>query len=156
MYLFLFLLQCTVFPQFDLFSCTPNLILCMTVLIALRSESFMGLSLGIVMGLLQDLFFGQMIGIAALCYFGLALAIMATKHLTYKYSAASVVIFGVISTLVYSFGYWGISAIMGSGYHLWYMIKSLPQLLVYNAFVLVCMHVLLRRQERKYPEDRFM
>ncbi|MBR2001257.1 MAG: hypothetical protein IJ994_03005, partial [Firmicutes bacterium] len=53
LYLFLFLLQCTILPQFDLFSCTPNLILCITVLLALRTENFLGMGMGIAAGLLQ-------------------------------------------------------------------------------------------------------
>lgn len=156
LYLILFLLQCTVFPQFDLFSCTPNLILCLTVLITLKDDGFTGLILGIGSGLLMDMFFGQMIGISALCYFGLTLLIMVTKSLTYKSSTTSVLIFGLASTVLYSLMYWGISSIMGSGYHLWYMLKMLPQLLIYNSIVIFVMHVVMRRQERMYPEDRFM
>ena len=156
MYLIVFLLQCTVLPQFDLFSCTPNLLLCLTVMVALRSESFMGVILGVCAGLVQDIFFGQMIGIAALCYFCLALLIMLTKYLVYKNSATSVLIIGAVSTITYSFLYWGISVIMGSTYHVWYMVKMLPQLLIYNSVVFLIMHVLIRRQERKYPEDKFM
>jgi len=156
MYLFLFLLQCTILPQFDLFSCTPNLILCLTVLIALRDESFLGMGMGIAAGLLQDMFFGQMIGIAALCYFGLTLMIMLTKHLTYKNSGVSVLVFGVICTILYSFLYWGISRIMGSGHHILYMVKMLPQLIIYNGIVLFLMHLTMHHQERKYPEDRFL
>ena len=155
-YLFLFLLQCTILPQFDLFSCTPNLILCITVLLALRTENFLGMGMGIAAGLLQDMFFGQMIGIAALCYFGLTLIIMVTKHLTYKNSAVSVLIFGAVCTVLYSLLYWVLSVIMGSGYHIWYMIKMLPQLVIYNGIVLFLMHLIMHRQERKYPEDRFM
>ena len=155
-YLLLFLLQCTIFPQFDLFSCTPNLILCITVLLALRSDSYLGMAMGIAAGLLQDMFFGQMIGIAALCYFAMTLLIMMTKHLTYKSSGISVLIFGSVCTIVYSFLYWGISVIMGSGYHIWYMMKMLPQLLIYNGIVLFLMHLVMHHQERKYPEDRFM
>ena len=155
-YLFLFLLQCTILPQFDLFSCTPNLILCLTVLIALRDESFLGMGIGIGAGLLQDMFFGQMMGIAALCYFGLTLMIMLTKHLTYKNSGVSVLIFSAICTVLYSFLYWGISRIMGSGHHIWYMAKMLPQLVIYNGIVIFLMHMIMHYQERKYPEDRFL
>ncbi len=155
-YLVLFLLQCTVLPQFDLFSCTPNLLLCFTVLLALRDDNFLGMGMGIAVGLLQDMFFGQMIGIAALCYFGLTLLIILTKHLTYKNSAVSVLIFGATCTVLYSFMYWGISAIMGSGHHIWYMVKMLPQLVIYNAIVLFLMHLVMHYQEKKYPEDRFV
>ena len=156
LYLFLFLLQCTVLPQFDLFSCTPNLMLCLTVLLALRNDSFMGMGIGFAAGLLQDMFFGERIGIAALCYFGLTLVIMLTKQFTYKNSTTSVMIFGAVSTVMYSFLYWVLSWIMGSGYHILYMVKMLPQLLIYNCFVLLLMHFILHKQEKKYPEDRFM
>ena len=156
LYLVVFFLQSTIFPQFALFSCTPNLLLCLTVMVSLRSEGYMGLVMGVAIGLVQDIFFGQMIGIAALCYYCLALLILLTKHLIYKNSVASVLFIGAISTVGYSFLYWGISAIMGSSYHLLYMAKMLPQLLIYNSVVILIMHVLIRRQEHKYPEDRYV
>lgn len=155
-YLVTFFLQSTVFPQFSLFSCTPNLLLCLTVTVALRSEGYMGLIMGVIAGLLQDIFFGQMIGIAALCYFFLTLTIMLTRHLVYKNSAASILIVGAVSMVAYSFMYWGISVLMGSGHHLLYMAKTLPQLLIYNSVVFLILHVFFCRQERKYPEDRFV
>jgi len=156
MYLVVFFLQSTILPRFGLFSCTPNLLLCLTVMTALRSEGYVGLIMGVAVGLVQDIFYGPMIGIAALCYFCVALVILMTKYLVYRNSAASVLIVGAVSTMTYSFMYWGISVIMGSGHHLMYMVKTLPQLLIYNSVVFFIMHVLIRRQERKYPEDRFM
>lgn len=156
MYLAVFLIQSTILPRFALFSCTPNLILCLTVMTALRSKGYMGLIMGVSMGLIQDIFYGPMAGIAALCYFSVALVIMAAKYLVYRNSAASVLVAGAVSTLMYSFMYWGISVIMGSGHHLMYMLKTLPQLVIYNSVVFFIMHILICRQERKYPEDRFI
>ena len=53
-----------------------------------------------------------------------------------KNSGVSVLIFSAICTVLYSFLYWGISRIMGSGHHIWYMAKMLPQLVIYNGIVI--------------------
>lgn len=156
LYLAVFLLQTTVLPQLEFLYCTPNLLLCLTVLITFWEDGSMGMILGIAAGLLLDVCFGQLIGIASLCYFCITLGIMLTKHLMYRNSMLSVLFIGALSSAIYPSLYWGISVIMGSSYHFFYMAKTLPFLLLYNSIVVLIVNLFFQKRMRRYPEDRYM
>lgn len=63
-----FLLQTTVFQWFPLVNVSPNLLLILTVAIGFMRGSNSGLVVGMVSGLLIDMYYGSAIGICALIF----------------------------------------------------------------------------------------
>ena len=156
LYIAAFLLQTAVLPQLALPVCTPNLLLCLLIMTSFWEEGYMGAVLGIASGIVQDMCFGHMIGIAALCYYAVALGVMAVRHFLFRSSLLSSLLVVLLSTAAYSFLYWGISVIMGSSYRLFYMAETLPFLLLYNGAVSMVLYFIFRSRARRYPEDWYL
>lgn len=64
-----FILQSTVFSKVDIFGANINLIIAMTIALSLILGSKIGAYSGLIVGLLEDLMFADIIGIRALSYF---------------------------------------------------------------------------------------
>lgn len=63
-----FLLQSSVFTNFDLGGITPNLLIVLTASFGFMRGEKEGLFIGFVCGLLMDIFFSEYIGMYALVY----------------------------------------------------------------------------------------
>ena len=63
-----FILQCTVLQAISIASISPNLLLVLTVSLALMRGKREGMFVGFISGLLTDLFFGRELGFYALLY----------------------------------------------------------------------------------------
>ncbi|MSS77185.1 rod shape-determining protein MreD [Anaerococcus sp. AGMB00486] len=64
-----FILQITVFSKVDIFGANINLIIAMTIALSLTLGPKTGAYSGLIVGLLEDLMFADVIGIRALSYF---------------------------------------------------------------------------------------
>lgn len=64
-----FILQITVFSKVDIFGANINLIIAMTIALSLTLRPKTGAYSGLIVGLLEDLMFADVIGIRALSYF---------------------------------------------------------------------------------------
>lgn len=150
-----FLIQSTLLNQLPLFGVTPNLILCLVTLFAFWFDGYGAMAAGIVFGLIQDLCFGELIGIAAICYFFISLGIWLTKHLLYRDNILSVFFLTLVCTAAYELLYWGLYAMMGGTAHILYMLSILPLLIIYNCVVTIGAYLLFGRKLVKYPGDRY-
>lgn len=149
------LIQTTLLNQLSLFGVTPNLILCVVVLFSFWFDGYGTMGTGIVFGLLQDLAHGELIGIAAICYFFISLGIWLTKHLLYRDNVLSIFFLTLVTTSVYEFLYWIIHAAMGGTAHILYMLSILPLLLIYNCIITIGAYFIFGRKLVKYPGDRY-
>ena len=58
-----FLLQCTVLNTVAVFGITPNILLVLTIVYSFFFQKMDGIVFSILFGLIQDMFFGQVVGI---------------------------------------------------------------------------------------------
>lgn len=151
-----FLIQSTLLNQLSLFGVTPNLLLCLLLLLAFWNEGYEPMACGIIFGLFQDLCFGELIGIAAICYFLIFLGIWMTKHLLYRDNMLSVFFITLASTSAYEFLYWFIHMSMGGTAKILYMLSILPLLIIYNCIVTVGAYLIFGRRLIKHPRDRYI
>ena len=79
-----FLLQCTVFNAVAIFGVTPNIVLVLTVIYSFFFEKLDGLVIGVIFGIIQDIFFGQVIGISALIYLLIGLLLKLVRTGVYR------------------------------------------------------------------------
>lgn len=151
-----FFLQSTVLNEIPLFSITPNLILCLVVLFTFWYGGYQPMGLGIAFGLLQDLCFGELIGIAPICYLVVSLGILLTQQLLYRDNILSVFFLTLVSTVVYELCYWLLHAAMGGTAHILYALSILPISIIYNCIITILIAFLFGRKMTKYPQDRYM
>ncbi len=150
-----FLIQSTLLNQLSLFGVTPNLMLCLVMLFSFWFEGYGAMSMGILFGLLQDLCFGKLMGIAAICYFLLSLGIWLTKHLLYRDNILSVFFLTLVGTCAYELMYWALHVTMGGTAHILYMLSILPLLIIYNCIVTIGIHLIFGRRLVRFPGDRY-
>lgn len=151
-----FLLQSTVLIHFRILGVTPNLILCLVVVLSFLQGESQAAVYGIIFGLLQDICFGQLIGIASMGYFLVVLGIFFIKHLLYQDNIISTLVMTIASTVAYNLIYWGILYVFEAHYHFVYMIKTLPIQMIWNCFVTAGYYLAVRRRLEKNPRDRYV
>jgi rod shape-determining protein MreD len=142
--------------HFAVFKMTPNLILCLVVIFSFLYEGYHGIIFGILYGLIIDVCFGEIIGVASLSFFAAALTCIEMKRYLYKDSRISVMIVTTVGTAVYSLFYWGIYKMLGSVFEFVYVLKMDGIVLVYNLVVTLIIYQIVSRSVIKHRGDRYM
>ncbi|WP_419824256.1 rod shape-determining protein MreD [Anoxybacterium hadale] len=150
-----FLLQTTVLNHFGIFGMSPNLILCLVVIFSFLFEGYHGIIYGLLFGLFVDICFAQIIGIASIGLFSIALICSELKRYLYKESVVSIVIVSLVSTTVYGLMYWGIYRMLGNGFDFLYVAEKEAILLGYHAVVTLIIYHFVSKSF-KHRSDRYM
>lgn len=133
-----FLLQCTVLNTIAVLGVTPNIMLMMTVVYSFFFKKMDGLTIGVIFGILQDMLFGQIIGISALIYLILGMLLKLMRTVVFKDNRILLLVVVIFSTLFYALAYWLFSCIMlQTDLSLLYSLKRVPISIVMNFIVLL-------------------
>ncbi len=131
-----YLAQGTILNTVSFLGVTPNLILCLTVLVCFCTRNRkLGPALGLIFGLALDFTYGTYLGISALLLFALGLIIMRSIDVINKESPFSILIITVMGTLGYNILYWIIMSIMGSKFPFIYMLELQFAHVLYNCLL---------------------
>ena len=84
LYLVSFLLQCTVLNALAVFGTTPNILLVLTIIYSFFFKGYDGIVFSVLFGLVQDMFFGQVIGISPLIYFAAGMLLKLIRSGVYR------------------------------------------------------------------------
>jgi len=156
LFLVAFLIQTTLMNVVRVFDVTPNLLLCLVVIFSfLYDHNNSGLVLGVIFGLLYDIAFSQFVGIAALAFLIISIAIMLVSSMMSKEAFFSVIILAPAATVVYTLIYWGIMAMMGSNYSFLFVIGFLPYYVIYNTIVVIIMYLAMIKKVIRHHNDRY-
>ncbi|MCL2436567.1 MAG: rod shape-determining protein MreD [Clostridiales bacterium] len=151
-----FIIQTTLMNIVSVFGTTPNLLLCLVVIFSfLYDENNYGLVLGVSFGLLYDICFSQYVGIAALAFFVISLAIMLVNVIMNKEVVFSVIVVTASSTVVYTLIYWGIMFMLGSNYSFFHMMRFLPLSVLYNTVIVIVLYYLMINKVIRHHKDRY-
>ena len=97
-----------------------------------------GLAIGVVFGILQDMLFGQIIGISALIYLILGIILKFMRTVVFKDNRILLLFVVIFSTLFYTLAYWLLSCVMlQTDLSLLYSLKRVPISIVMNFIVLL-------------------
>ena len=133
-----FLLQCTVFNTVAVFGVTPNILLMMTVVYSFFFKKMDGLAIGVIFGILQDMLFGQVIGVSALIYLILGMIFKLMRTIVFKDNRILLLFVVIFSTLFYALAYWLLCRVMlQTDLSLLYSLKRVPISIVMNFIVLL-------------------
>lgn len=151
-----FILQTTVVNNFRIFQISPNLILCLVVIFSFLYEGYHGILFGIVFGLISDICFSEIIGVAAMCNFTVSLICIELKRYLYKESMVSVAIASAVGTAVYALLYWGVNRMLGNGADFLFVMEKEAVLLVYHIIITLAIYQAVSRSVIKHRGDRYM
>ena len=135
---------------------SPNLVLCLVVIFSFLYEGYHGILFGILFGLFSDICYAQIIGIASISYFAIALICIEMKRYLYKDSVISVLIVSSIGTAVYALLYWSIYKMLGIGFHFLYVMEKEAVLLIYHIVITLIIYHFVSRSVIKHRGDRYM
>ena len=151
-----FILQSTIMNHFAIFQMSPNLILCLVVVFSFLYDGYHGILFGILFGLISDVCFAEIIGIASAAYFAVALICIELKRYLYKDSFVSVTIVSAVGTIVYALLYWSINEMLGNGFDFLYVMEKEAFLLVYHIVITLAIYQIVSRSVIKHRGDRYM
>lgn len=151
-----FIIQSTVLNHLSVFGVTANLILCAVIAFSFLYEDYNGLINGIIFGMLLDLCFSPIVGIAALCNMVIALYAMEMKRYLYKESLVSILIVSFSGTIIYQLIYWGLGRMFDSPISFIYVAKLSGVLLLYNGIALMLIYFFMRKHVIKHRKDRYI
>lgn len=149
-----FILQSAITVPFSVFGVSPNIILCLVIVFAFLFDNYQCFALGLIFGLLQDICFSQIIGVAAGSYFLVALGVYALQGFVNKENKLSVICTTIVGTLVYSLLYWCITTVFGSSYSILMMLKMQPMLVVYNIVIVMILYSIFAQKVIRYRGDK--
>ncbi len=146
-YLAAFLLQGTVLNAVAVFGVTPNILLVLTIVYTFFFKDFQGLTLSVIFGILQDVFFGQIIGVSALIYLAVGMLLKFWRNV-YRDNKILLLVITVICTAGYALLECGIYMMMQQrSISLLYVMKRVPLSVVWNYIVLLAVLPLARKRE---------
>jgi rod shape-determining protein MreD len=108
----LFFLQVNLFSSFTIAGISPNLFVIYVLFVALFSNQFLGISLGVIFGLILDFVYGRVIGTTAvmLCIIGY-LGSYFDKNFS-KENKLTIILMVAGATLIYEFGLYFLNSII--------------------------------------------
>lgn len=151
-----FLLQSTIMNQVAILGVAPNLTLCLVILLAFLYKGNAALLFGTLFGLLQDLCFGEIIGIAPLCYIATVLFIEIVKQYWVRDNVLSIFLVCVTGTGLYYLLYWGVQALFTEYYSFLSMAALLPVLLPLHFVVMLLFYLVIGRRAIRHPQDKYL
>ena len=130
------------------FGVTPNILLVLTIIYSFFFERIDGLIISVIFGIVQDLFFGQVIGISALIYLLIGILLKLVRTVVYRDNKILLLLVVALSTLTYTAAYWLLNDMMLQGsMSLVYSLKRVPVSIVWNYVILLVLLPLARKRK---------
>ena len=155
MILVCFLLQSTVFQSLSIASISPNLLIILTSAYGFMKGKKEGMAVGFFCGLLDDLFFGRLLGMHALLYSYIGYANGYFNQIFYGEDIKLPLALISASELVYGLGTYGIMFLMRSRFDFFYYFRRiiLPELL-YTILVTLFLYRVIYMIDQKLEPKR--
>lgn len=152
-YFIIFFLQANFFHNFTIAGIMPNLFVIFVLFVGLSANAGLGISFGVIGGLIIDFVYGKTIGITAvmLCVVGY-LGAYFDRNFS-KENKITIIVMVALSTILFESGYYAISSIiLGFDVEILYFIKILLIEVIYNILITIIIYPLM--QKSGYSIDR--
>ncbi len=149
----IFLLQVNIFQNFTIAGVMPNLFVIFILFVGLSANVAVGVSFGVISGLMIDLIYSKSIGITAvmLCVIGY-LGAYFDRNFS-KDNKITIIIMVAASTIIYEIGYYMInSVILGFPIEMLFFLRILAIEVLYNILLTIILYPSL--QKMSYSIDR--
>ena len=149
-----FLLQSTVFQTLSLGSICPNLMVVVTSSFGFMKGKKEGLWVGFFCGLLEDIFYGRLLGMHAMIYMYIGYANGYFNHIFYEDDIKLPIFLIAVSELVYGLGTYVIMFMMRSRFALaYYIIRIIFPELLYTIVVTLVFYRVIYAVNRKMEDE---
>ena len=149
----IFFLQANVFQTFTIAGIMPNLFVIFILFVGLYANVTLGLSFGVICGLIIDFVYSKSIGITAvmLCVVGY-LGAYFDKNFS-KENKITIIVMVAVATIIYEIGYYVLSSIiLGFDLEIFYFVKILLVEVLYNILLSIILYPMI--QKFGYSVDR--
>ena len=152
-FLFALILQTTVLKHVAIMGYSPNLLLCLIVVSSFLYDEKVGLIYGVLSGLLLDLSTGLYVGPSAIAFVLVYLFVISMRMIFNHERLLPEFLLAGVSTPLFMFTYWLLYKLAGSPVSVMLVLKALPVLLIYNAVIIIVLHLILVRGVIRYKRD---
>lgn len=155
-FLVAFLVQTSLLNAFSIGGYTPNLLLCLVIVLSFLYEDEMyGIVFGAIFGLLYDICFGTFVGPTAIALVVTAFCIILTREFANIENVVNLWIVSVISFTGYYVLNWILLRIAGNPIGLPVVFSTLPWVTLYSLVVITVMYKILIKKVVRYHRDRY-
>lgn len=153
-FIIIYLLQSNLFSWFKIAGVMPNLFVIFILFIGLYSNKITGITYGIIVGLLLDLFIGKKVGITAIMLGAIAIVgVIFDKNFS-KENRFTLIIMVVASTIMFEAGSYFLTYFIYENYiQIWPFIQMLLVECVYNALLTIILYPLIQMSGNKIEEE---
>lgn len=146
----IFILQSTLCQYIAIAGIKPNFMLIFVVSIAFLRGNYDGLLTGIMMGLLQDCYFGQSIGSNLFLYAIIGYTVGCLTDKFNKDNIVAPVFFALLATLFYNLGFYLLNIVLkgNTSFSIYIVLNILPEV-VYNVIFAFVIYFILYTLENK-------
>lgn len=151
-----FLIQTSLLNLLGVAGHTPNLLLCMVVVLSFLYENELyGLIFSAGFGLLYDICFGTVAGSTAISLVIVSVFILLVREFANIENIVNMWVVAALSILLYYVSNWGLLHIAGNPIGLLYVLKNLPIVFAYSFVVITIAYIILIRKAVKHRRDRY-
>lgn len=151
-----FLVQASLLNLVSIAGYTPNLLLCMVVVLSFLYENELyGLVFGAAFGLLYDICFGVVAGPTAISLVVVSVFILFVREFANIENIVNMWVVAAVSILLYYVTDWGLFHIAGDPIGILYVLKNLPIVFAYSFVVITIAYCILLRKAVKHRRDRY-
>lgn len=160
-FIFIYLLQSNFFTWFKIAGVMPNLFVIFILFIGLYTNKYMGVTYGVILGLLIDLFISKKIGITAIMLGAIGIiGVMFDKNFS-KENRITLILMVTISTIIYEIGSYILGYFIYDTYiQIWNFIKILIVECIYNMLITIILYPLIQifgsKLEDVYKGDKIL
>lgn len=141
-----FIFQSTLLQYFDIGGVVPNTTLIMVVIVSLLRGKYQGAAVGLVAGLMQDIFFSTTIGINALIYLLIGYVVGLLDDKVFKESSFLPLVTIILSTITYNAMYYLFMMFSSVDVSVTSVIRNLiVKETIYNSIVCILVYLLILR-----------
>lgn len=153
-FIVLYILQSNLFNWFKIAGVMPNLFIIYILFIGLYANKTTGITYGIIIGLLLDLFIGKKVGITAIMLGVVAIIGVIFDRNFSKENRVTLIIMVLVSTIAFEVGSYVLAYFIYNNYiQLWPFIQILLIECVYNALLTIILYPLIQILGNKIEEE---
>lgn len=150
MILICFVLQCTIFKTFSIGNISPNLMVILASSFGFMRGKKQGLFVGFFCGLLEDIFYGRLLGMHAMMYMYIGYVNGYFNHIFYRDDIKLPIFLISVSELVYGLGTYVIMFLMRSRFDFpYYLTRIILPELVYTIMITLVLYRIIYSIDRK-------
>lgn len=150
-----FLIQGSLLNLFAVMGVTPNLLLCLVITLTLLYDTDRAIYLGAVFGVLYDLIYSDVIGVASIGLLIVGFLTWKARQLLNRENILSILILSSAGTLIYNLLYWGIVNLFRDQFGFLDFLKLQPGYVAYNMLVMILLYLSLINRAIRHRNDRY-